>query len=410
MAGSDHGFDPARLRRVEAFLADQYLASGRLPHAQLLIARDGRIAHFTSQGAARLGADAPIDETSIFRIASMTKPITSVGFMMLMEEGRVALDTPVHHVLPEFAGLGVYAGGGGGVPFVTRPPAEPMRMLDLLRHTSGLTYGFQYRGNVDAAYRALDLDADRVALWHQHLDLDGFVAGLGTLPLEFAPGEAWNYSVSTDVLGAVIQRVSGMTLDRYLEDRIFAPLGMADTGFYVPAEKAHRLTDCFAWRTGPEDRVMFDAAQGSMWLKPPRFLSGGGGLVSTALDYHRFCRMLEGGGALDGVRLLGRKTIDLMTMNHLPGRTDLSSLSRSMFSETQNAGAGFGLGFAMTQDVARSMIPGSVGEYYWGGLFSTSFFIDPVERLQVIFMTQQSPSSAFPIRRELKTLIYSALR
>ena len=406
MAGS--GFDPERLARLEPFLRERYLDTGKLPHAQLLVARDGEIVHFSSQGPARAGSDRAIDEHSIFRIASMTKPITSVAFMMLVEEGRVALDTPVREVLTEFADVGAYAGGGAGVPFVTRVTPEPMRMVDLLRHTSGLTYGFQYRSNVDAAYRAQGLDVDTITRWHGGDDLDAWVARLARVPLEFAPGEAWNYSVATDVLGAVIQRVAGVPLDRFLAERIFVPLGMVDTGFFVPADKADRLVDCWTWRED-QGRVLFDAAEGSQWLRPPTLPSGGGGLVSTALDYHRFCAMLGNGGTQGGVRLLGRKTLDLMSANHLPGRSDLSSLSRSMFSEVQNAGAGFGLGFAVTQDVARSMIPGSAGEIYWGGLFSTSFFVDPVERLRVVFMTQLSPSSTFSIRRELKTLIYSAL-
>jgi len=405
----DSGFDSDRLGRIDRFLQERYIDTGRLPHAQVLISRGGKIAHFSSLGTAREGSDAPIDETSIFRIASMTKPITSVAFMTLVEAAKVGLDTPVRDVLPEFAGLGVYAGGGGGVPFATTPPGEPMRMLDLLRHTSGLTYGFQYRSNVDAAYRARDVDVDRIGLWHGGRDLDGFVGELGKLPLEFAPGEAWNYSVSTDVLGAVIQRVSGMPLDAYFDEAIFAPLGMKDTGFFVPPEAAHRLTDCYSF-TGPDNhRVVFDRAETSAWLRRPTLFSGGGGLVSTALDYHRFCQMCATGGELDGVRVLGRKTLELMRMNHLPGRSDLSTLSRSLFSETQNAGTGFGLGFAVTQDVTRAMLPGSDGEYYWGGMFSTSFFIDPVEDMHVVFMTQVSPSWVYPIRRELKALIYSAL-
>ncbi len=403
------GFAPSRLNRIDDFLKAKYLDSGRLPHAQILISRDGQIVHFSSQGAARAGSDTPIDETSIFRIASMTKPITTVGFMMLVEEGRVGLDTLVQDVLPEFTDTGVYAAGGGGVAFVTRRANEPMRMLDLLRHTSGLTYGFQNRTHIDAAYRAGGFDPGAVENWHAGLDLDGAVAALAKLPLEFSPGEAWNYSVSTDVLGAVIQRVSGLPLDRYLSDRIFAPLQMNDTAFSVPPQKAPRLTDCYVWKSPAEGRVMFDRAEESIWLNPPRLVSGGGGLVSTALDYHRFCLMCAGGGALDGVRLLGRKTLELMTTNHLPGRLDLASLSRSMFSETQNAGVGFGLGFAVTQDPARAMISGSAGEYYWGGMFTTAFFIDPVERLHMVFMTQLSPSLLYPIRRELKTLIYSAL-
>jgi CubicO group peptidase (beta-lactamase class C family) len=407
-ASGRHGFDAARLDRLDAFLKARYLDTGRLPHAQVLVSRNGEIVHFSSQGAARDGSDRAIDEGSIFRIASMTKPITSVGFMMLVEQGLVALDTPLAQVLPEFKDVGVYVGGGGSAPFMTRPPSEPIRMVDLLRHTSGLTYGFQNRSNIDAAYRASKADAGPVENWHGEADLDDFVREFGKLPLEFSPGEAWNYSVSIDVLGAVIQRVSGLPLDRYFEERIFAPLRMRDTGFHVPADKADRLTDCFT--LGPDGkRVVYDRGEASVWAQPPKLLSGGGGLVSTALDYHRFCRMLGNGGELDGARLLGRKTLELMTLNHLPGRSDLATMSRSMFSETQNAGIGFGLGFAVTQEPAKAMIPGSPGEHYWGGMFTTAFFVDPVERLHMVFMTQLSPSWIYPIRRELKTLIYSAL-
>lgn len=408
-APEKHGFDAGRLNRVDAFVKERYLDSGRLPHAQILISRDNEIVHFSSQGAAREGSDRPIDEGSMFRIASMTKPVTSVAFMMLVEEGRVAVDTPVHEVLPQFKDVGVYQSGGAGAPFATRPLDEPMRMLDLLRHTAGLTYGFQYRSNIDAAYRACASNAGPVENWYGEADINAFIADLARLPLEFAPGAAWNYSVATDVLGAVIERVSGMTLDRFFEEKIFTPLKMHDTGFMVPAQKADRLTDCYVWGGPAAGRIMYDRGESSMWLQKPRLLSGGGGLVSTALDYHRFCLMLANGGELDGVRLLGRKTVDLMTMNHLPGRSDLSTLSQSLFSETQNGGVGFGLGFAVTQDVARTMIPGSAGEFYWGGMFSTSFFIDPVEKLHLVFMTQLSPSLLYPIRRELKTLIYSAL-
>ncbi len=397
-----HGFDQARLAHLEAFIDERYVQSGKLPNVQLLVGRDDAIVHFSSHGTAREGG-AAIDETSLFRIASMTKPVTSIAFMQLLEAGKVALDTPVHHILPELKGVGVYNGGGAGVPFATKPTAEPMRMVDLLRHTSGLTYGFQNRSNIDAAYRAGKLES-----WHGNLDLDEFVTALGKLPLEFSPGEAWNYSVSTDVLGAVVQRVSGMPLADYFHERIFAPLGMDDTFFQVPEDKIDRLTDCYTFAPG-KGRVMYDEGAKSAWARMPRLVSGGGGLVSTSLDYHRFCQMCLNGGTLDGARIVGRKSIDLMTRNHLPGGGDLAGMSRSLFSEATNAGTGFGLGFAVNIDVARSMIPGSVGEYYWGGMFSTAFFIDPVERIIMVFMTQMSPSNVYPIRRELKTLIYSAL-
>lgn len=397
------GFDCAALARVDRLLEERYVAPGKLPGAQILIAREGEIVHFSHLGTARQGG-APVDEGSLFRIASMTKPITSIAFMMLVEEGRVAVDTPVHHVLPEFKGLGVYNGGGGGVPFLTRPTDQPMRMVDLLRHTSGLTYSFQNRSNVDAAYREGQLEN-----WFGNHDLDGFVAALATLPLEFSPGDAWNYSVSTDVLGAVVQRLSGMALDDFFYTRIFAPLGMHDTFFTVPTDKTSRLTDCYDFIPGAAPRL-FDAGAASAWSHRPKLLSGGGGLVSTALDYHRFCTMCLNGGTLGDTRIVSRKTLELMTLNHLPGGGDLAGLSKSLFSEAANAGTGFGLGFAVNIDIARTMIPGSVGEYYWGGMFSTAFFIDPVERIHMVFMTQLRPSSTYPIRRELKTLIYSALK
>jgi CubicO group peptidase (beta-lactamase class C family) len=396
------GFDKSRLARLDAFVKERYLDTGLLPNAQVLVASDGEIAHFSSQGTAREGGKA-IDEGSLFRIASMTKPITSVAFMMLLEEGKVALDTPVHHVLPEFKGLGVYNGGGAGVPFLTKACERPMQMVDLLRHTSGLTYGFQNRTNIDAAMRE-----GKFENWHGNLDLDEFVAALGKLPLEFSPGTAWNYSVSTDVLGAVVQRLSGLSLDQFFATRIFQPLKMDDTFFAVPEGKVDRLTDCYTFVPG-KGRVMYDRGAESAWSRMPRQLSGGGGLVSTALDYHRFCQMLLNGGELEGERIIGRKTLELMTMNHLPDGGDLASWSKSLFSEATNAGVGFGLGFAVNINPAANMIPGSTGEYYWGGMFSTAFFVDPVEKVHMVFMTQLSPSSVYPIRRELKTLIYSAL-
>ena len=397
-----YGFDGTRLARIDRLLRERYVDSGRLPNAQILVGRDDRIVHFASIGAAREDGG-PVDEASLFRIASMTKPITSIAFMMLVEEGLVALDTPVHHVLPEFRDIGVFVAGGGPVPFQTAPTAQPMRMVDLLRHTSGLTYSFQHRSNVDAAYRE-----GKIESWHGEHDLDGFVGALAKIPLEFSPGDGWNYSVSTDVLGAVVQRVSGIPLDVFFRDRIFAPLKMDDTFFSVPVDKTDRLTDCYTLVAGT-GRVMYDRGADSAWSRVPRLLSGGGGLVSTALDYHRFCRMCLNGGELDGARLVGRKTIDLMTLNHLPRDSDLATLSRSLFSEAALAGTGFGLGFAVNKSVAPGMVQGTVGEYYWGGMFSTAFFIDPVERITMVFMTQLSPSSLYPIRRELKTMIYSAL-
>jgi CubicO group peptidase (beta-lactamase class C family) len=396
------GFDPDRLKRLDGFLAERYLAPGLLPHAQLLVARDGIPVHFSTQGEARSGV--PLRDDAIFRIASMTKPLTSIGFMMLLEEGKVSLDQPVASVVPELEKVRVYGGGGGAEPFQTTAPERPMIMLDLLRHTSGLTYDFQNHSPVDAAYRAQGLDVLRP----RH-NLEEFVAILGTLPLEFSPGAAWNYSVSTDVLGLVVQRVSGTPFEDFLARRIFEPLGMVDTGFEVPAEQQDRLPD--AWVHLPErGTILYDRGGGEgQWAKRPLLVGGGGGLVGTTADYHRFCHMLLNGGELDGVRLLGRKTIELMTCNHLPGGADLTELSRSMFSEAIYSGQGFGLGFGVNMDPVKAMAPGTAGEYYWGGIFSTYFFIDPVERVSMVFMTQLMPSSTYPVRRQLKAMVYSAL-
>jgi len=395
------GMDAGRLQAVDRFLEERYLQTGRFKGTQLLISRDGQPVHFSSAGTMRDGRAVAPD--TLFRIASMTKPVTSVAFMMLVEEGKVALDDPVHSVIPEWEGLGVYQGGGGSAPFISKPAATPMRMVDLLRHTAGLTYSFQNRGNIDAAYRDT-----RIEDWHGEHDLDSVVRTLARLPLEFSPGEAWNYSIATDIVGLIVERISGQRLDAFFRDRIFAPLGMNDTFFQVPADKIDRLADCYAMHPA-KGGVMYDRGDESAWSRAPTQFSGGGGLVSSAADYHRFCLMLLNKGELEGVRLLGRKTVELMTLNHLPGGRDLASMSRSLFSEATNAGVGFGLGFAVTINLAPTLVPGSVGEFYWGGMFSTAFHIDPVERLIFIFMTQLSPSSTYPVRRELKTMIYSSI-
>ena len=402
----EFGFDAGRLARTTAFLQETYVAPGLLPCAQLLVAREGEPVHFTSLGIHREGSNYPLREDAIFRVASMTKPVTSLAFMMLVEEGKTSLDQPVAAVIPELEKVQVYAGGGGtsGEPFRTVAPERPMLMLDLLRHTSGLTYDFQQVTPVDAAYRDRGLVAMR-----GKTALEPFVAALGEIPLEFSPGTAWNYSVSTDVLALVVQRLAGMPFETFVERRIFEPLGMSDTSFTVPPEKLHRLTD--AWMLHPKrGTVVYDKAEDSSWSRPPVFLSGGGGLVSTISDYHLFCRMLLGRGTVGGERLVSRKTMDLMTANHLPGGADLTELSRSMFSEAIYSGQGFGLGFGINMDPVKAMAPGSAGEFYWGGIFSTFFFVDPVERVTMVFMTQLMPSSTYPVRRQLRTMIYAALR
>lgn len=394
------GFDAARLARIPAHLKSTYLDTGRLPHAALLVGRGDQIAMLSLQGEARAGE--ALKEDAIFRIASMSKPITSIAFMQLVEEGRLALSDPVTRVIPEWKNLGVFVAGGGNVPFVSRPATAPMRMIDLLRHTSGLTYSFQERTPIDAAYRAARLEA------FSGPDLEELITILAGIPLQFDPGTSWNYSISTDILGAIIQRVDDRPLDEALAARVTGPLGMRDTHFQVPADKLHRVPDCHAFDA---ERLMkpYDPGATSAWGRAPRQLSGGGGMASTLADYHRFCRMLLKRGELDGTRVIGRKTLALMTANHLPGGGDLTQHSTALFSEAENAGVGFGLGFATTLDPARTMVPGSAGDFYWGGMFSTAFFVDPIEDLIMVFMTQLMPSSTYPVRREIKTMIHAAL-
>jgi CubicO group peptidase (beta-lactamase class C family) len=394
------GFDASRLARIDDLLRSKYIEGGRFPHAALLIGRGDEVAHLSVMGDARAGE--PLQADAIFRIASMTKPITTIAFMQLVEQGKIALSDPVTKVLPEFADIGVFVSGGGNTPFVTRPPANPMRMVDLLRHTSGLTYSFQDRSNIDAAYRKAGFER------FDGGSLEEFVLAVAKLPLEFDPGSAWNYSVSTDIVGAIVQRVSGQSLDAYFAEHITDPLGMVDTHFQIPAEKLARVPDCYVW-TPVKPMKMYDPGEGTAWGRAPKLLSGGGGLASTLADYHRFARMLLNGGELDGARIVSPHTIRMMTANHLPGGRDLTQMSKSMFSEAENAGAGFGLGFGVVTDPTATMLPGNAGNFYWGGMFSTGFFVDPVDDIIMVFMTQLMPSNAYPVRGELKTMVYSAL-
>ncbi|BAM91125.1 beta-lactamase [Bradyrhizobium oligotrophicum S58] len=407
------GMSKAALDRIDAHLKQRYVEAGRFPGTQLLIYRRGKIVHASSQGYADVERKVPVADDTIYRIYSMTKPLTSVAFMMLVEEGKIALDEPVAKYIPEWKNLGVFVAGTAPA-FMTRPPARPMLIVDLLRHTSGLTYGFQQRSNVDAAYRDAKIGAVEKAG-----TLQSMIDDLARIPLEFSPGEAWNYSVSTDVIGYLVGKIADMPFEQFLKERILDPLGMTDTGFHVPAAKAHRLAACYS--ADPGGALSFHAADRkggltlqddpatSSFLSPPAFVSGGGGLCATTADYLTFCRALLNGGELGGVRLLGPKTLKLMTSNHLPGGVDLPTLSRSMFAEAAYNGIGFGLGFSVTMDPAKTLIAGSAGEYAWGGAASTAFWIDPAEDLITIFMTQVLPSSAYPIRRELRTMVYAAI-
>ena len=395
----DVGLSSPRLARVTQWMR-RWVDSGRLPGLLVAIVRNDRLAYFEVHGYRDVEARRLVEPDTIYRIYSMTKPVTTVAALMLYEEGRFQLDDPVAKFIPAFAETQVFASGDAG-SFETGPLARPVTVHDLMTHTSGLTYGFQYEHPVDALYRK-----HRIEFKANLGPLADIVDAAAARPLLFQPGTRWNYGVSTDVLGRLVEIWSGVPLDAFFEERIFAPLGMCDTGFHVPDGQGDRLASNYT-RAGDGGLALQDPAGESRFLAPALTLSGGSGLVSTAADYLRFTRMLRGRGALEGSRLLGRKSVELMTMNHLPG--DLADMGQPRFAEMPFAGIGFGLGVSLMLDPARARIVGSPGEYAWGGMASTTFWVDPAEDLIVLLLTQLMPSSTYPLRRELRVLTYQAL-
>lgn len=403
-APDDCGMDEDRLARITPYFAD-YLDAKKLPNLSTLIYRRGAVCYHEMAGGLSLDpGSAPISPDTIYRLYSMTKPVASVVAMMLYEEGRLQLSDPVSKYLPAFAAQQVYAGGTPAAP-VTTPPRRPVTIRDLMTHTAGFSYSFLEQHPVDQIYRNLGLDT---FTWKD--DLAAFADQVAAVPLQFSPGERWCYSVATDILGRVIEVIEGRTLDHVFEARVFAPLGMVDTGFHVPPEKADRLAANYVREAETGALQEYDpAGAGSSFTKVPALLSAGGGLVSTFADYLKFCRMLLGGGILDGVRLLSPMTVDYMSKNHLPGGRTISEMGDQTFSETRMEGAGFGLGFTTTTDPVMQQQVGSAGSLSWGGMASTFFWIDPAQDMIVIQMTQAMPSSAFSIRPRLQQLVYAAI-
>ncbi|MEZ5355630.1 MAG: serine hydrolase domain-containing protein [Bryobacteraceae bacterium] len=383
------GLSTTRLRRItDAMKAD--VAAEHVPGALALVARRGKVAYVETAGFADREKQSPVRIDTIFRIYSMSKPITSTGLMMLYEEGKFTLKDPVSKYIPEFANLQVLEEDPGGNKLVK--PKRPMTVQDLLRHTAGLTYGLFSKSAVDTMYEEVKPLSATV--------LDDFITRLSKLPLRFHPGTQWHYSVAVDVQGKLIEALSGKRFDQYLEERIFAPLGMKDTGFHVPKDKQNRFAAMYSPDKGGAHLQLAPGAMSRNFLNDDlTFFSGGGGLVSTAADYLRFSQMMLNGGELDGVRLLSRKTVDLMASDHLgkiPG--------------TQPTGYGFGLGFAVHTDPALSGLNGSKGEYNWSGLAGTKFWIDPVEKLIGIYMIQVLPPRSNPDPGNLfKQLAYQAI-
>ncbi|MEJ6670786.1 MAG: serine hydrolase domain-containing protein [Pseudomonadales bacterium] len=409
------GMSSERLTQVSAWLKAQ-VSSERLAGASLAIARRGQIVYQQTAGVSDQGTGQAFADDTIVRIFSMTKPITTVAAMMLYERGCFQLDHPVARYIPAFEQTQVWLGGD---LTKTEPQTTRMTVRQLMTHTSGLTYGFMNQNVVDADYRTRGLDQNKETL------LADWVDELAEVPLICQPGTEWHYSVSTDVLGRLVEIWSGQSLAEFFEQEIFGPLGMQDTGFAVPEDQAHRFSSLYRPASGAvmgaasppvdplKDRdpglLLLDAVATSPYLRSPRFYSGGGGLVSTMGDYCRFCQMLMDGGILGQTRLLSPKTIEYMRLNQLPNGADLAAMGQAVWSETNYEGIGFGIGWAVVIDPVKANIVASVGEHHWGGAASTFFWLDPKEELFVVFLTQLLPSSTYPLRRELRAQVYQAL-
>ena len=394
------GLDGKVMGNIRDYLKEQYVEPGKYVGTLTLVARKGEIAYLDALGFMDRENKKAMQEDAIFSIYSMSKPITSIALMQLYEKSLFRLDDPIHWHIPSWRNLRVYE--SGLYPnFLTSRPKRHMTIRDLLSHMSGLTYDFMLRTNVDAAYRKTKLQATG--------DLQAMIDTLAQLPLEFSPGDQWNYSVSTDVCGYLVEHFSGLKLDKYFQKHIFDPLGMEDTGFSCAKEKVDRLASLYEQHPKKGPVLVDPGGAKTARVKTRKMLSGGGGLLSTMSDYYRFCSMLLNEGEFDGTRIIGRKTLAMMASNHLPDNRDLTEMSQSAFSETTYQGVGFGLGFSVILDPVKTQSLTDVGEYGWGGAASTVFWVNPKEEMVVIFLTQLLPSSTYQVRRELRSLVYSSL-
>ncbi|MDO8913861.1 MAG: serine hydrolase domain-containing protein [Phenylobacterium sp.] len=400
------GLDAGRLERITDHIERNYIGPQKIAGCQIAVSRHGHQAYLKSFGSMDLERNKPMMDDAIFRIYSMTKPITSIALMTLYEKGYFQLNDPVSRFVPSWKNHRVWVSGEGD-SMVTEAPKRPVSFKDVLSHTGGFTYGGGLPGvgdqhPVDKIYRGL-----KVRSAGSNDTMMEFLDKLGQVPLLYQPGERWMYSLATDICGALVEVVSGKPFAQYLQEEIFGPLGMKDTSFFVSPDKIDRF--CANYQRGPDKKLkVIDDPATSAFAKEPGFKSGGGGLTGTIADYMRFCEMLRRGGELDGHRVIGPRTLEMMHMNHLPGGKDLTQLAIGGFSETANEGVGFGLGFASTMSQTQTATLGT-GDYYWGGAASTIFWVDPKEDLSVVFMTQLMPSGTFNFRGQLKSLIYSAI-
>lgn len=391
------GLDERRLERIGAHLRTRYIEPGKIAGAQMAIVRGGEVGYFQSFGDQDRERSVQVAEDTIWRLYSMTKPITGVAMLTLYEQGHFQLGDPIDRWIPEWKGMQVTVDdGSGGTRLVAADRAPTVR--DVLTHTSGIGYGPE---NQDLVIGERNWLADH--------DLESMSKTFGAWPLRFQPGTRWLYSHGMDIAARLVEIMSGMPYDEYLRTAIFEPLGMVDTDFWVPPGKVDRFAACYG-RNARKELVLIDDPTESSYLRKPKLLNGGGGLVGTTGDYLRFTAMLANGGELDGVRVLGRKTVELMASNHLAGDGDMADFALPMgYGEVGFTGAGFGLTVAVSKGPAASGVVGSAGEFMWGGAASTTFWVDPSEELGVVFMTQLLPSGTFNFPDQLKALVYGSL-
>jgi CubicO group peptidase (beta-lactamase class C family) len=393
------GFSKDRLEAITNWM-NRYVDNGKLAGAQAVVTRHGQIAYANCVGFSDMENNIPWKENTLARFYSMTKPVTSVALMMLFEKGLCHLDDPVEWFIPAFKKMRVLRPNAQTIED-TEPTTVKPTIRHMLTHMSGLTYDFN-GGILGDAYAAIKMD-----FGPRRGTLESQVDKLADLPLQFTPGARWNYGVSTDVVGRLVEVISGSDLRSFFDVQILGPLGMTDTAFDVPDDKIDRFASLYG--RGPDGKIkLLDAASKSVFRAGrTECFSGGGGLISTAVDYLKFAEMIRQRGALNGERLLGSRTVDYMTRNHLAG--DLAENGQPVFSEISFEGVGFGLGGWVMLDPPKSQMMGSVGDFGWGGMASTVFWVDPVEKMTVLFLTQLAPSSQYPLRKELRTLVHQAL-
>ena len=395
------GFDGSRLERITEHFEARYVATGKIPGCQIAVARGGKLAYWRSLGLMDRERSKPVGDDTIWRIYSMTKPIASIALMQLYERGMFQLADPLARYIPEWSDLRVGELQSDGSLRIT-DQLRPVSVLDALTHMTGLA------GSLVPGHPTDDRFGEALKASRKGMTLEGVCSLLAEYPLKFQPGTLWNYGLSTDICARLVEILSGESFDRYLQANVFEPLQMTDTGFSVSDDSIGRFAACYFHQPGVPPQL-FDDPETSPYRRKRSYLSGASGLVSTSTDYLRFCQMLLNNGELDGRRIIGRKTLELMTCNHLPGDGVLDQLATGGFGETEFTGVGFGLGFAVGKGPGATATAGSVGEYYWGGAASTAFWVDPTESVTVVFMTHLIPSSSYPFRSQLRALVYQAL-